>query len=281
MHVNALSPRFAAAVDPSQRGRVSLIVRDDRDGEQFSQAGDAAFESASMIKLALLAALLAEDREGRIALDDDVSVDEAHRAPGDGLLREWRLPLVRTVRDLAVAMIVLSDNTATNALLDRLGIEALNDRLAAWGYTTTRSRGFVRPRQPDGEGIGTTSAAELVDQLDGIRSARFGTDEASRWAIQVLDHQQDDRALSRFLAPGTRFAHKTGTFATIRHDAGFLCSAGGEPLVTVAVLTEGLGPAIERHDHPAVVGMGLAMALIIRELGLPIQLVPWTPDSLR
>ena len=260
------------------RGRVALIARDERSGREVAVARrDEAFESASIIKLAILAFLLEEARSGRASLAEPLAVAEEDRAPGDGIVREWALPLALPARDVAVAMIVLSDNTATNTLLRRLGVDALNAALEHWGFRVTRSRGAVRPRPAGAPGIGVTSAAEVVELLDGLRSGRFGTLDESAWAMQVLERQQDDRAMSRYLAPGARCAHKTGTAETVRHDAGLLLSSTGEPLLTACFLTEEVGPSVERHDHPAVLAIGRAVVRLVIELGLPVPLVPWAP----
>jgi beta-lactamase class A len=88
-----------------------LVVRDDRSGVLATGEGDAPFPSASMIKLTIAAAVLER------GLDGELDVRDVDRARGDGILREWTLPLRLPVRDLVTAVTVLSDNSATNALL--------------------------------------------------------------------------------------------------------------------------------------------------------------------
>ena len=252
-------------------GRAGLVVRDDRSGELATSEDDAPFPSASMIKLAIAAAILER------GLDGELEVREVDRARGDGLLREWTLPLRLPIRDLVTAMIVLSDNTATNTLLAHLGVEGLNRSLDRWGYQVTRSLGSVPASPGDERGIGTTTARETVRLLDELLEGRFGGRPSGEWFRGVLERQQDDRALSRYLAPGTHFAHKTGTWRTYRHDGGVLYAEDGARLLTIAVLTEGLGPSVERHDHPAVLAMATLMAELVRALDVPAALVPWSP----
>jgi beta-lactamase class A len=224
-----------------------------------------------MIKLAIAAAVLER------GLDGDLEVSDLDRARGDGLLREWTLPLRLPIRDLVTAMTVLSDNTATNTLLAHLGVDRVNRSLDGWGYQVTRSLGPVPGSSGDERGIGTTTALETVRLLDELLDGRFGGRLSGKWFRGVLERQQDDRALSRYLAPGTHFAHKSGTWRTYRHDGGVLFGADGTRLTTIAVFTEGLGPDIERHDHPAVLAMGRLMADLVRALELPVALVPWSP----
>src|SRR5690606_13076501 len=93
------------------RGRIGVLIRDDRSGTVVvDHHADDLFESASMIKLGVLAVLAAEIGEGGFDPDASIDVLEADRAPGDGILRLLALPARWPVRDLAVAMTVLSDN---------------------------------------------------------------------------------------------------------------------------------------------------------------------------
>lgn len=274
--VRAVAASVLAAFPP--RGRIGILVRDDRSGTVVVDHGaDDPFESASMIKLGVLAVVAAGMAEGWLPPDVPVEVLDADRAPGDGLLRLLTSPGRWTPRDLAVAMTVLSDNTATNALLRLLGVERINDRLAGWGFGVTRSRGPIRSRPPGAPGIGVTTARECVALLDGVRNGRFAGPAESAWAIDVLAAQQDDRSMSRYLGEAVRCAHKTGTVDGLRHDAGTLFDADGRALATLAFLTDGLGPSIERHDHPACLAMADATVRAIRGLALPVTLVPWAP----
>lgn len=278
MALSGTAAAIRAAFPPG--GRCGILVRDDRTGDVVvDHAADEPFESASMIKLGVLAVVAAGIAEGWLPPEEPVTVEAADRAPGDGLLRLLALPGLWSVRDLAVAMTVLSDNTATNVLLRIVGVERINARLAGWGFAITRSRGPIRSRPPGAPGIGVTTARECVGLLDGLRSGRFADPTTSAWAVEVLAGQQDDRAMSRYLAEGVRCAHKTGTVDALRHDAGTLFDGDGRPLATLAFLTDGLGPPVERHDHPAALAIAAATVAAIRGLELPVPLVPWAPDT--
>lgn len=278
MGSGSVAERILGAFRMLPSGRIGVLVRDERSGRVVAERdADAPFESASMIKLGILAVVAAGFTEGWLAPDEPVEVSEADRAPGDGLLRLLTLPGPWTPRDLGVAMTVLSDNTATNTLLRTVGVDRVNERLAGWGFAVTRSRGAIRSRPPGAPGIGVTTARECVALLDGLREARFATPAWSAWAMDVLAGQQDDRSMSRWLAEGVRCAHKTGTVDGLRHDAGVLFDADGRPVATLAFLTDRLGPPVERHDHPACRAMAAATVEVIRALDLPVPLVPWAP----
>ena len=205
------------------------------------------FSSASMIKTFVLAAAL--DAGG---LQEEVVVDE--RVDGDGILRLLDLPIRRPMKELLALMVAISDNTATRAVVRALGgAQELNAWLAAHGFGS-RVLGGEAPGLPTPPGLGTTSAAEHERVVREMPPA----------GIQMLLEQQDRRALARLLDDDARFAHKTGTIDGARHDGGVLLRAGAEPLF-VHAFTDG-GPQEEWVDHPACVGMGIAMSGTVKWL---------------
>jgi beta-lactamase class A len=253
--------------------RASWLVRE---GESVLAAHDERrwYAGASMIKTFLLAAALADVEAGRLRLEEPLEVLPEHRAGGDGVLRDFMLPTRLALADALHLMIALSDNTATNAVLAVVGLERLNQQLAAWGFGS-RMRGFVddgRPRAPvEGDfltppGLSVTSAEEHHRLLRGLRDGRL-LSRLGPVALDLLAHQQDRRALARYVGDSVRFAHKTGTAGGARHDSGLLETGGRE--IAITVFTDG-GPAEEWVDHPALVGMAVAMAGTAEELGLDL-----------
>jgi hypothetical protein len=95
--------------------------------------------------------------------------------------------------------------------------------------------------------------------------------------LGALERQQDERAMTRYFARDARCAHKTGTAEGLRHDGGTILGADGDALVTAVFLTDGLGPAVERPDHPGALAIARASMHLVRELALPVPLVPWAP----
>jgi beta-lactamase class A len=177
-------------------------------------------------------------------------------------------------------MLAISDNTATNVVLEAAGgAAAVNERLAEWGYGTRICRpvgggdpvwdGAAELRAahadlPTPIGLGMTSVAEhqrLIGELDPD-------------ALALLGQQQDRQLLARYVGENVAFAHKTGAVDGVRHDAGLLRASGRELLV--GCFTDG-GPHEEWPDHPAAVGMGLALAWTAELLGLDIQPPPGVP----
>lgn len=279
---------WAAALDERAARAAWLVI----DGDEVLAAREPErwFSSASMIKTFLLAAVLAEVELGRRDLSDPVAVTDAHRADGDGILRHFDLPVSLPLAEVLRLMVALSDNTATNAALDLVGLDALNERLAGWGFGS-RMRSFVSQRERRwaradevGEGheflsppgLGMTSPAEHTRLVLALHRGEL-LGEMGATAIAMLELQADRAGLARHL-PGARFAHKTGSIAGVRHDGGLLRAGGRE--LAVACFTDG-GPEAEWLDHPALVGMGLAMAWTAELLDLDVALAPGTPRAPR
>ncbi len=231
------------------------------------------FSSASMIKTFLAA--LALDEDG-LAPGTHLRVREAHRTGGDGVLGTFEAEVELPLQELLRLMLAISDNTATNVVLEALGgAAAVNERLAAWGYGS-RICGPVGGRGarwdgaealhtdlPTPIGLGMTSVAEH-QRLLGEHPA----------VLPLLGEQQDREMLARYVGRDVAFAHKTGAIDGLRHDAGLLRASGRELLV--ACFTDG-GAHEEWADHPAAVGMGLAMAWTAELLGLDVQPPPGVP----
>jgi len=245
------------------------------------------YSGASMIKTFLLVAALERVERGELNLGDDLEVRTEHVSTGDGILRRFETPLRLRFRDLLLLMMTVSDNTATNAVLEAIGLEKFNEWLAERGYET-RMRAFVdHPERPYSRraeigagfnlmtpvGLSMTSAAEHHDLLGRVKSGGL-LPKLGSTAFEYMSQQQDRRSLARYVGEEVWFAHKTGTVAAVRHDAGMI-KVGGRAL-DVSVFTDG-GPEEEWVDHPAAVGMGLAMAWLAEELGLEIAAPPGTP----
>src|ERR1051326_8626337 len=95
-------------------------------GRRLDREPERAFPPASVIKVPILAALHGEAEAGRLSWEERVTLTEAARVPGSGVMRELHAGIELTLEDLARLMIVVSDNTATNLIIDRIGTESVN-----------------------------------------------------------------------------------------------------------------------------------------------------------
>jgi beta-lactamase class A len=212
------------------RGVVGVVVLDPRTGEGVSIRGDEPFPTASMIKIPILYELFLRVEEGDLGLDDPLSMLAGDRAPGAGILRYFEAPAPISVRNAALLMTALSDNTATNLLIAKVGARAVTDRMAAEGFPQTQlfRRVFATAAEsfdPEGSerwGFGVTTPMELARILARIERGEAVTPEASEEMLRMLEAQQHRVGIPRLLPPGTRVAHKTGTISAARHDCGIV-----------------------------------------------------------
>ena len=123
---------IAARVD----GVVGYAILDMATGERIGHLERETFPTASAIKIAIVYELFKQADEGRIHLDEMATLDRRQAVGGTGVLVEMGTPTL-SIRDYAVLMVTLSDNTATNVLIDKVGMESIAARMRALGLTAT------------------------------------------------------------------------------------------------------------------------------------------------
>jgi beta-lactamase class A len=232
-----LRARFAATLErvaAEAEGVVGYTVVDITSGERFARLDQTAFPTASTIKLAILYELLRRSDEGAIALDQVAPMDRTRAVPG-GLLYELANPAL-SPRDLAVAMILQSDNTATNVLIDRVGMAAVNQRMAALGLTGTKLRRFMIDLDAARRGEENVSTPSDLARLVLIFHRGEGLTPAShKLALEIL--QKPKATPIRAGVPAhVRIASKSGELEGVRADAGVVY-VPGRPYVFVAMGT--------------------------------------------
>src|SRR5437660_1493424 len=152
-------------------------------------------------------------------------------------------------------MIAYSDNTATNLVLDKIGIDSTNQRMAAWGCPETRinakvylgSKTSVNPERTKKFGLGSTTANEMVRLLEKVHKGEVVDAKACKEMLEHMKNSQFKETFQRFLPAGTVVAHKTGAVTGVRTDAGIIYLKSGP--VAVCVLTSGNADKSWRPDN--------------------------------
>jgi beta-lactamase class A len=238
-----------------------------------SYRSDERFPAASTIKVFILQALLERVAAGGIGLDDEIVLREIDRVTGSGVLKALSPGRAYTVRDLATLMIVVSDNTATNVLIERLGVDAVNAATAAHGWRETRLAGLLqRPdlRAAGDTRVSTTSPRDLADAFARLWRGELLPPELTAVAQGIYRRQQDTDLLGRFLpfdafrteTGEDRFviASKYGALRGVRNDAGVIDD--GDVRYVVAVMTRGCP---DERFHPDNLG-SLVVSRVSRAL---------------
>jgi beta-lactamase class A len=238
---------------------VAVAALDHASGARLEHCAQRPFPAASTVKLLILVAVDRSVQRGERTLTDLIEVRKDQKVAGSGVLNWLTSDLWLTVRDLSWLMIAISDNTASNLLMDEVGLDAIADIQTSLNLQRTKlARHFMRPVPGGPQNLVT--AADLVTVLDAIR-ADAAACPASAWMMEMLADQQIRDRLARHLPESVSFAGKSGWQAGISHDSGLLRGPHGG--VTVAVLTEGLG-----DPHEAAAYIGAIGRAIVEDTGI-------------
>lgn len=259
--------RLEASLNEAWRefpGRVGFAAWDLDERIPVLTGAEREVHPASTIKVLIMITALRAVQEGRFALDTEIPLP-AERAGGFGVLRELSGVDRLTIADLITLMIVISDNAATNAVIDAVGFPALADCAADLGCVATKvERRLMDVHAP---GRNTTSALDQARILDRLATGRALPVELTVHALDVLSRQQVRDRLPASLPGEARCWNKTGEIQGARHDVALI---GDErPRAVVAVLVDELTDERSRrgsgrspvHDRIADLGLRVFRAL--------------------
>lgn len=227
-------------------GVAGLAARNLLTGEEIVLNGDARFPTASAIKTAVMLEAYHQAAAGRLALDAPVTLRDVDKVGGSGVLNGMSDGVSLPVRDLIHLMMVVSDNTATNLLVRRLGTRNIDDRLARYGLKQTK---LFRPTFRDGKadvfpelekefGLGMSTPREMAALMALIADGKAVSGEASAAMLETLSRQQDRGMIPRLLPGRVQVANKTGTDSEKTLDDG---GRRGAIRVDAAIVT---GPGV-------------------------------------
>jgi beta-lactamase class A len=261
--VNAFAPaRAGLASLPGEAGAFAS----DADGRAlFCEREDELFPAASVIKLPLVMTLYADGARGLLDLDERVAVGD--RVDGSGVLRHMRDVQPLSLRDLAMLAIIVSDNTATNRLIERIGVDRVGERLREWGCPQSRlSRKMYDFEAAKRGNENVMTACETVSLLRRLEQGECEDRATSDAVLAVLEQCQDRTMLRRYLPYDLKVPHKTGTLDESRNDAAII---RGERPVIAAAFTRKL-----RDTGAAVAWLGLVGWCAYRAAGNPGDPLP-------
>jgi beta-lactamase class A len=210
--------QIARAVD----GVVGYSIVDLTSGDRFEFQPDVVLPTASTIKLGILYELAHAVDEGRVKWDETRVLDRRRAVPG-GLLFELGTPTL-SLRDYAVAMAVLSDNTATNVLIELLGMERITARMRDLGLQQTKLRRYMIDLEAAKRGNENVSTAGEVARLLEAYHRGTGLTAASRdEALKILKKEKIPLSpMALGLPAGTELANKPGDLEGVKVDAGIV-----------------------------------------------------------
>ncbi len=201
-------------------GVIGYAIGDVDGGEWFARLDTTAFPTASTIKLAVLYELLKQADEGRIDLDATAPLDRSRAVPG-GLLYELTTPAL-SPHDLAVAMIVQSDNTATNVLISRVGMNAVNERMRALGLSRTHLRRSMIDLEAATRGDENVSTPADLARLVLVFHRGTGLSPSSAAIGSAILRKYKRTSIRAGVPDAVAVASKSGELEGVRADAGIV-----------------------------------------------------------
>lgn len=226
----------------AHEGEVSFVVKHLATGDTINYEADRVMPTASLIKIAIMVEAYRQAHEDGLDLDELVTLEEEDKVPGSGILTTHFSAGARlSLRDVIRLMIAYSDNTATNLVLDRVGIDSTCETMIEWGLVETKinSKVFRRDTSVNMDrsvkyGLGSTTANETASLLEMLSNGELFVESLNEQMMQHLRACDDDTKIKSQLPSGTIVAHKTGAISNVRCDGGIIETSSG-PLVVVVL----------------------------------------------
>ncbi|MGG4168034.1 serine hydrolase [Rossellomorea vietnamensis] len=241
-------------------GRVSVAV--ELPSYSFHINGDSTYSAASLIKIPILLEGFRQAQEGKISLSDRVTIPKEGRVGGAGVLVSLSDHLTLTVKDLLTLMIIVSDNTASNLLIERLGSNAIQDLCDTLQLKQTRLLRKLMDFEAVEQGLNNyTSALDILSCLKVLDIGKEYSPTSRKKMLHILHQQQFDTKLPSRMDRGSVYiANKTGELPGVEHDCAIIKFR--EKTAYIAVLIDELGQNEPGKDTIAQIGKLMSDFLI-------------------
>ncbi|HEX3985830.1 MAG TPA: serine hydrolase [Acidobacteriaceae bacterium] len=272
----ALAGQLQSLIAPFH-GKVSVYAHDLATGQTVAIDADQPVPTASTIKLTILYTALEQIRAGQLGFTDPLTLMHEDKVPGSGVLLFFDTPLHIDVHDALTLMINQSDNTATNLMIDRLGLKTIDDQIVALGMKTTwlykkvyRPASGPEPADQPQFGLGKTTAREMGDLMERFATCKLGPAPTAPDGITIpsdadlcsavlhmLRTQSDRNGIPRYLESldttegASAIANKTGAIDHARNDVGAIYTPKG--VIVLSVYTHDNQNTSWTADNPALI----------------------------
>jgi beta-lactamase class A len=229
-----LMSRIKKLVEKDKDLSLQMIVRDLDSGTYMQMRANQKISAASTIKVPILVAFFQDVDSGKIKLDEQLEITEDTKVGEAGELQFLPTGTKISALEAATQMIIISDNTATNILIKRLGgFSPLNLRFQSWGLDST----VINKQLPDLDGTNTTSPQDLVEVLTQIDKGQLLTPRSRDRLLDIMRRPVTNTLLPQGIGEEARIIHKTGDIASVVGDVGFIDMPSGKRYV-IAVMVK-------------------------------------------
>jgi beta-lactamase class A len=221
-------------VDQHLDGIMGVAIEDLTTGDHYFLHEDEVFAQASSIKITVLANLYLQAQQGKLKLTDLYTVQSSDLVPDSDIMNGLTPGVTRiTLRDLATMMVAISDNSATNVLIDRVGMPNVNAMLDSLGLTHTRLRRKMMDLQAAKEGRENISTPhEMMTLLDAIYHGKVLNKESTADFFKMLSTNKNSW-IPRDLPAEIKIANKPGALEAVRNDSGIVFVEGRPYVICV------------------------------------------------
>jgi beta-lactamase class A len=268
----ALDQRVRAEV-AQFKGKVSLFAKNLDTGMVYELAADDRVPTASTIKIAIMVEAFARVAEGKAKWTDELILTKEKKVGGSGILHEFGDGLHLTFRDGVTLMMTMSDNTATNLVIDVLSADAVNTRMESLGLKETRlmRRVFgggesVEGRKEENKrfGLGRTTPREMVMLLEKLERGEVVSPAASKEMLELMKREQGTNGIWReeWRLPK---ATKSGALDALRSNLGIIYHPRGR--IALAITCNEMPEVNWTVDNPALLLMSRISEIVVDGLG--------------
>ena len=294
------------AIAAAHHGKVAVYAHNLRTGQTATLSPDLPVKTASTIKLGILLDAAEQIRTGKASLSEKLVLDHDNQVEGSGVLAQLTPPLSLTLGDTLTLMVILSDNTATNLVIDRLGLAHIDATLRAAGLKQTwlYKKVYVPPSGPMPAdqlqfGLGKTTPREMASIIERLASCNLLLDKPAAKThasapqphsdgplcgslLHMLHNQQDRDSLPRYIESldtsehGSAIANKTGALEQVRNDVALISTKAG-PVVIAAFTFENADQRWNGDNEGEITLARVAQAVVKQwsPEGLDAQAFPW------
>ncbi len=226
------------------KGKVWIYAKNLDTGRDYALRADEPVRTASTIKLPIMATVFQHVAQGKVKWDDEIILTKEKKKGGSGILFEFSDNTKLDLRSALHLMIVVSDNSATNLVLDKVPSDSVNEFMATLGLKQTlslrkvfgggESKAFADPVNTP-FGLGKSSPRDMVRLLEMLGKGEVVSKEASAEMIAILKRQQLKDGLWRGVPDNISTASKSGALDALRSDVGIIYSPNGRIAMAITI----------------------------------------------
>ena len=254
-------PNLAQEIKDIEResgGTVCVVARELGAANTIRYHGDHRCRTASVIKLPILVHAAMAVGDGALSWSEQLTLTDEEKVAGSGVLTQLGAGLKLSLRDACVLMTIVSDNTATNMVIERLGVAPVNERMRSLGLplTTLYRKSYTPDTSASREfGLGMTTPDEIADLLQILAEGRAGSLALSEEILSILSGQCLRDSIPRALPPDWKYAGKTGGIDGVRNDVALLTAPDGRRFA-ITIFCQNLPDLQWTPDNAGVVAIG-------------------------